>query len=523
MNDCFDCSLPSSVKLLEAEQNQGTFGWSAFNSSLAVNLQYRKVGEMVLNTVINIKPPFTLTGLEPCTDYEYQIESICGDTTSSYTDLIQFTTEGCCENPEEVHLVILSDTEVFLEWEPIVSVSGYQLRYKLITDELWVDLEDTENSSLTIDGLVSCSDYEFQTKAICGNGSDVEWSRSFNFSTIDCGLCIEGDYCEVSGLSTSSEWIDQINIHETEINSGNNNGYFAHEDLDIVLSIGGDFSFQINPGFANQALPEDVHVWIDLNQNEVFEEEELLLESPIIRETWEARLLIPMDASLGSTRMRVMQSWVENEYDQQALNPCDKIEFGEVEDICVYISASKEPCVIPINDLNLISTDESSAILNWDADDNASEFIVSYRELGAPDFESFYSDQSTIIINGLEVCLRYEVQVSALCNGIATEPSESLFIDIECVPLSTNEGVDNSLITVLRNPFRENINIQLKEPFGDLDIELYHSSGAVIHLTRFTRETDSITLDGLKNLIPGIYILRIVGEEGDFVFKMIKV
>ena len=521
MNDCFECSLPSSIDDLEVDQNTGTFTWTAFNSSLAVNLQYRKEGDSIFNTVLNVVPPFELTGLEPCTQYDFQLESICGDTTSNFTSVDQFSTSGCCENPSDLQLVAQEETEVFIVWEKAALVNEYILRYKEVGEENWIHLENTQDGFVSILGLTPCTKYELQLKANCGQSEVLDYIPSFIFSTRGCGICLEGNYCQVKGASTVSEWINQIIINDVEIKSGNNNGFIAHDDLDISLAAGGDYRFVIDPGFANQALPEMISVWIDMNQNSDFEEEELLLTSPVIRGEWESRLKIPFGMS-GNTRMRVIMNWVEDEENLDLISPCDKVLFGEIEDVCIDIIDSQESCASTISQVELITSDMSSAILSWDDVDEATEYQVFYKEFGAPQFTSFYSMQNQVIINGLETCLRYEVQVTALCNGFATEPSESFFFDTECIPLSTNGSDIKRDIIAFPNPFMDQINIELRRPFVVKSVQLYTLTGDEVKIGDYNVHLNQIHLRKLQELESGLYLLKIEGEFDCLTIKIVK-
>ncbi len=521
MNDCFECSLPTSVNDLALGQNTGSFTWTAFNSSLAVNLQYRKVGDSIFNTVLNVMPPFELTGLAPCTAYDYQLESICGDTTSNFTSMAQFSTSGCCENPTDLMLVSQEETEVFIAWEKAALVDEYSARYKQVGEEIWIPLDNVQDGFVSISGLSPCTGYELQLKANCSQSEVLDYTSSFVFSTTGCGNCVEGNYCQVKGASTASEWIDQIIVDDIEINSGDNNGFVIHDNFDINFAAGGDYRFVINPGFANQALPEMIHVWIDFNLNSAFEEEERLLSSPIIRGKWESRLKIPLGMS-GDTRMRVSMFWVENEDAPDSVLPCEEILFGEVEDICIDIIDSQEFCADTVSQVELLSSDMSSAILRWADVNNASEYQVFYRALGAPEFTSFYARQNQVIINGLETCLRYEVQVSALCNGFATESSESFFFDTECMPLGTQSSELAKEVVIYPNPFQDQISIQYEEPFDVEVIQLFAVSGTEVKLTDIDIHSGQIQLGKLDGLAPGLYMLKLEGALGSVVFKVLK-
>jgi hypothetical protein len=74
-----------------------------------------------------------------------------------------------------------------------------------------------------------------------------------------------------------------------------------------------------------------VHVWIDYNQNGIFESSELL-SLPLTNPT-SSTITIPMTALSGNTRLRVRMA-----YNQTSADPCGSQTFGEVEDYTVNIS-----------------------------------------------------------------------------------------------------------------------------------------------------------------------------------------
>ncbi len=51
------------------------------------------------------------------------------------------------------------------------------------------------------------------------------------------------------------------------------------EDQDIVLVQGGEYPTTLTPGFTGQSYSEYFKLWVDLDQDGTFSDEELLLES----------------------------------------------------------------------------------------------------------------------------------------------------------------------------------------------------------------------------------------------------
>ena len=193
-----------------------------------------------------------------------------------------------------------------------------------------------------------------------------------------------------------------------------------------------------------------------------------------------------------------------------------------MEDICISIVPSQETCAEEVGQIRLVTSDMNSAILSWDALNDANEYKIFYREFGSPEFATFYATQNQIIINGLETCLRYEVQVAALCSGFATEPSESFFFDTECVPLSTgSQDVDIGAI-VFPSPFKEQITVQLTAPFEVLSAQLFSPSGLELGLGDIEYKGSEIRLNNLGSLASGLYILKLNSKRDSKVFKLVK-
>ena len=521
MDDCAECSLPSGFSSEANPQQRQIFNWTAFNSSLAVNIQYRVKGDSSFNTILNVEPPFTLDGLLPCTDYVYQLESICGDTTSSYTELSEFTTTGCCENPTSFTLELQAEDQLFIVWPSVALVEAYTYRYRAIADENWSTTDTISNNFADLTSLQTCTDYIFQVKAICSGVPELEWSEFFARTT-GCGICAEGTYCEVSGMSTASEWIESIKLHTTNLKTGNNQGYFSHESSNIVLSIDGEYALIVTPGYSNQALPEQVNVWLDLNQNSIFEANELLLRSPVIKQPWEARLKIPSGTNTGQTKMRITQNWVTDESNPMQIPACGEIAFGEVEDLCVTISEQQNPCTDSVDDLMIVSTDLSSAILTWSEVGDASEYLLQYREFGEAQYDSLYTTQNQVIINGLEVCLLHEVMVTSLCNGFPSAPSLPILFDTECNPLDDVAELYAPTYTVLQNPFHDEVHVQFDDALQTQTVQLFTIDGRLISPLQTSVATDQLHIRQLGNLSPGIYILRVQTSVGMIIIKLVK-
>ena len=73
-------------------------------------------------------------------------------------------------------------------------------------------------------------------------------------------------------------------------------------------------------------------VWIDYNDDKVFEPNELIIEDQEYSQNGTFNLVIPNDAQLGEHLMRLRTNWYESSAD-----PCTAYEYGETEDYTVLI------------------------------------------------------------------------------------------------------------------------------------------------------------------------------------------
>ncbi len=80
--------------------------------------------------------------------------------------------------------------------------------------------------------------------------------------------------------------------------------------------------------------------WIDFNQNGTFETNEKIFgSSSSTTATVSGTFDVPSNASLGSTRMRVLMKYYSGS-GNNANNPCETFSYGEVEDYSINITNS---------------------------------------------------------------------------------------------------------------------------------------------------------------------------------------
>jgi hypothetical protein len=121
-----------------------------------------------------------LTGLNPETTYEVQVQGVTGETTTSWTDAVQFTTlVSGTPVPTNVTVTDITTDGATISWQG--EADSYNVRYRSGEGE-WTETTATEKS-IALTGLENNVQYEVQVQAIYGELTS-EWTEPVTFTTL---------------------------------------------------------------------------------------------------------------------------------------------------------------------------------------------------------------------------------------------------------------------------------------------------------------------------------------------------
>lgn len=252
-----------------------------------------------------------------------------------------------CLPPTGLQIDSLGFNAVSISWNSTTPADSYVVR--LILPDGGIQHMESGDTTFTWNGLMPCTDYVLQIASICDTSMGA-FSDSLIFTTAGCDACLELPYCESMGENVQDEWIGSVQI-DTFVNvSGNNGGYGDFTSLPLRLRRGSMYPISLIPEFAGQPFGEYWQVRIDLNKDGDFEDAgELVYDSGMgISDTITAQIMIPGDASTGSTRLRISMRF------DSAASACGLVDFGEVEDYCLDIlNATGIDQPAPLNDIRV--------------------------------------------------------------------------------------------------------------------------------------------------------------------------
>lgn len=339
MASCGACPAPYNVTVQAVDVTAAVISWTAVQGSV-FQLRYRMVGAPEWTVVNDVtEPSYLLSGLQSCAPYEFEVQVDCGEEASAYSSTFTWTSEGCCTAPAGLAQGFVGTNIVNVFWNTVLAADTYDLRYAPVSSSDFVVLEGLTNAFLELTPLDACTNYTVQVRSTC-DGVATEWSAPIVVGTSGCGACAETAYCATEGGNTGGEWIAHVRVGSIDNTTGNDGGYGDYTSLSTELMVASEHPLWLAPGYSNFAFSEWFRVWVDLDQDGDFGvENELVFDSGSnSNDPLEVSLTIPEEATLGTTRMRVVMR-----YQAAPVSACEPTyDYGETEDYCVTLVANPD-------------------------------------------------------------------------------------------------------------------------------------------------------------------------------------
>lgn len=375
------CIMPSDVdQILVRYRTKGTSPWEEFYTS---------------------SPNFSVSNLQPCTNYEMTLQSICMEDSSAVLAIQTFRTDGCCDIPSELRISHISDRSIQYEWQDVLAADTYEFRYREIGAGAWITQMVTgETFSLSTE---PCQSIEAQIRSNCTDSLSA-FSDIITATSEGCGVCLDHDYCDPPQTDVEFDYIARVGLDDIS-HFSDREGYGDFTDFDFPhLELGKSHTLYFNAGYIpSGTIQSHTRVWIDYNADGLFSTSELVVDSYTgDTSTFHVSFEVPRDAQLGATRMRVAMRFNN---DPTSCNQGQKI-FGEYEDYCVTIDRESgihnptnplDHMIIypnPFSDQLFIKTTETSSEYGRWKIFNASGELVHDFEISSSLHTAYYLDTS---------------------------------------------------------------------------------------------------------------------------------
>jgi len=167
---------------------------------------------------------FTVTGLQPETDYDFQVRQVCDSVSTSAWALISTTTtELPCVAPMGFSASNIELTSATIAWtDSLNNQEAWKVAYGYGADASAWDTIDVTTASVNLTDLYSNTEYTVYVKAYCSVEADVtsEWSDAFTFRTATCEGVSNITSSAVTANSATINWTPGANQTKWEISYG---------------------------------------------------------------------------------------------------------------------------------------------------------------------------------------------------------------------------------------------------------------------------------------------------------------
>ena len=332
------CDVPTGLLVSNINTVSVDLDWTAVTGAVDYSVQYKVSTSSIWTTVVAGSNTLSISGLLPDTQYDVQIATACSASNSAYSLLTVFTTDAVivppsCDVPTGLLVNNITTVSVDLDWTAVTGAVDYSVQYKASANSNWTTVVAGSNT-LSISGLLPDTQYDVQVATACSASSSA-YSLVINFNTLPVVVVV--NYCEPTG-GTKNEWIESVSMTDINNPSGKStSGYSDFTSMTANISLGQTYPITFQAGFKRLTYTEYWSVWIDFNQDGDFDDagESLAQGSTSGNGQYYLDLVIPMDALLGQTRLRIAMN--DNGY----YNACQSVSYGETEDYTVNISALK--------------------------------------------------------------------------------------------------------------------------------------------------------------------------------------
>ena len=167
---------------------------------------------------------YTVTGLQPETNYEFRLRTVCDSTTLSGWFIVPTTTlELPCVAPMGFSASNVELTSATVAWtDSLNNQEAWKVAYGYGADASAWDTIDVTTASVNLTNLYSNTEYTVRVKAYCSVEADVysEWSEAFTFRTATCEGVSNITSSAVTANSATINWTPGASQTKWEISYG---------------------------------------------------------------------------------------------------------------------------------------------------------------------------------------------------------------------------------------------------------------------------------------------------------------
>lgn len=363
------CPAPANLAATNITAASAVLSWMGVGVPATYNLRYRSQSAASWTTVNGVSSPYQLGNLACNTTYEWQVQSVCANSTgsttlSAWSSSAFFTTMPCpvnCPVPSGLSVSNITSGSAVLSWNAVTGALSYQVRYRPSSSAAWT-YKTSISPSVSVSGLICNTVYVWQVRSICTPGTNTStslFSALHTFVTAACQpVCQTPTGLSASGITSVSAVLSWNSTNATSYN--------------VRYRISGTTA------------------WITLNTSATSVTISGL--QPATPYEWQVQ-----GVCLSTNNSTAVSAWSASAFFQTL--------------------ASSSSCAAPVS-LFVSGVSQQGALLNWSAVPNALSYNIRYRNTNSTAWINTTSTTNMKQIGGLQPGQAYVWQVQAVCSNL---------------------------------------------------------------------------------------------------------
>ena len=456
--------------------------WDAVASALEYEVKWRVSGGMIwTNTAFVSTNSATINNLDPLTNYEWIIRSVCTMdrlTNSDFSAIQNFMTiaGATCDVPTTLTATPAANSAL-LSWDAMPLALNYDVRWRVQGSPTYTNQQVTSNTNITINSLAASTTYEWIVKTLCS----ADESFDSDFSTVQTFTTLAGITCVVPGNLTANP----------DVNSA-------------------DLSWDAVVGALNYEIK--------------------------YRETGTTEYLKRVETSNTFATIINLQGGTGYDWIIRTLCSGDGSNDSPYSSVQNFTTDPGTTCDIPSN---LGATPSSNSVtVTWDAVPAALEYELKWRPQGSPNWTNgkIIPATTSTNFNNLTASTTYEWIIRSFCSVdrvlksdfsavqmfTTTAGGGRVLNDIEAALNEERETPEATIsdFSIYPNPSRGVLNIEFaSDDFGSKDVLLYNSVGKII--TKFEAEPNRVNTFQLNGVPSGVYLVKLMVNSKPIIKRVI--
>jgi len=179
------CPTPGGLLTDSISASSARVSWSPVTGAAGYLVRYRPAGSTTWTSINTAGNARVLTGLNPGTAYEWQVQTFCGTSNtnvSAWSVIITFTTQQStspCPVPTGLQTDSISSSSARVYWTPAPGAIGYTVRYRPLGSLSWLSASST-TASRKLTGLLTGTQYEWQVQTVCSSNTSSGSTSAFS-------------------------------------------------------------------------------------------------------------------------------------------------------------------------------------------------------------------------------------------------------------------------------------------------------------------------------------------------------